>query len=365
MRLASLSSVLAAMLLTACTAGTTAVEAPSGLGAGDALAVVAASDDVEAALAAGAEAEGTVVLYASGELEVAEGWAAGFRAAHPGVEVEYVHLGRTSDLIARLQADAATGARTADVVYSVLSSLATVRDLLAVHHGTIVPDGFPASAVSEDAVAIRLDPYGVAWNRDLVPAGFDPRGWEDFLEPVHAGCTNTASETWVLSLLADAPDIDLDLWFPAFLANGGVMSESTGAQVRRLASGEIACSLTVGVGDTLAVIAEGAPLEVRTLDPTPMLTQGVAVLEGTASPHAAALLARWIAGPGGAAVVNPISGGISLGPGGPVAPGLEAWADPTDPIWSTTTLLDLDRVEELNATVLDLIRRHHTPFLAG
>lgn len=361
-------AVLSVTLLAACgSTGSTDESAPAAVPVltSEVLAVAAAADDVAVELAARAGDERPVLLYSTGDLDTVEALAEGFRAAHPDVGLEYVNLGGASDLIARLEAEAATGARTADVVYGPLSALAGVRSLLATHHGAIIPSGYPARAVDDRALVLIAKPVGVAWNTDLVPEGFDPRDWDDLLEPVHAGCTHTAATSWILALLEGSPGTDLDAWFTSFRANGGVMASSSGAQTRRLASGEIACSASVNLGDVIAAVADGAPLEYRALEPVPMVTHGLGVVDGTASPHGAALLARWIADRDGVETLTWKSDGIPLLEGAPVGRGLEAWADPTDPIWDGTPLLSLDRVVELNPTVLGLIQRHHTPFDVG
>lgn len=380
LRNAIVALALPALLLGACTSDRGSSDAPATdaapsepeapATAAEVLAAVAALDLPEderlAYLAERAADEGALVLYTSSEAELTEAWLDAFRAAFPDITVESVSLDNT-DIVERVLAEDRAGRPLADVVRTTSPGLAAMlaQDLLAPHSGVSVPDDHPAAYVDPYAVTHRIGPViiPVLATDDLETA---PSSWDDFLEPEHAGCVYSAAPSWVAALVAERGEDGAAEWFEGFLANGGVMADGNNAQVRRLLAGEIDCVVQANAHSVARLIEDdGAPLEMILPERTSATATAVAVHRDTARPHGAALLALWLAGPGGGQVIAdfgevPVSPRVTT-----IAERLRPWLDPDSAEARRTTVIDLERSVSLEEAAFRLLERYYTPNLVA
>jgi iron(III) transport system substrate-binding protein len=314
-----------------------------------------------------AQDEPTVTLYTSANRETTEAWVESFRRRFPGVGVEYVVLD-TEELTVRLAVEAAAGRRTADVVFTstpILGELVQRGETL-LHHGTIVPDGQFQDLVHPAVNIIRLETQVIAWTTSWLATADGPSTFDDLLRPEFAGCVHTGSPTWVSLLAQQRGEQELRAWFEGFLANGGVMAESTSRQLRRLGAGEIDC-LVLGRETALQrLVDDGASLVWSLPEPATTVSHGVAIVAGTRSPFAAALLALWLAQPEQVNAYLEEAGGLGL------HPGLADVVGSDEPLVDLDRLrrggylvLDLDTAGELAPVAFELLAEYYTPNLIG
>jgi ABC-type Fe3+ transport system substrate-binding protein len=311
--------------------------------------------------------EPALTVYSSDNREVPEALVESFRRRFPGVAVEYVALD-VDDLSVRLTVERAAGRRTADVVFTsapVLGELLQRGELLP-HHGVIVPNDQFLDLVHPSVNLTRVETQVIAWSTDWRAAEDGPQTLDDLLRPEFSGCVHTGSPTWVALLIQQRGEPALRDWFARFLDNGGVMAESTGRQLRRLGAGEIDC-LVLGRETALQGLAEdGARLAWALPEPATTLSHGIAIVEGTRSPFAAALFALWVAQPEQVMVHLENSGGLGLHPG---------LANDSSPGGSLVELerlrrggylvLDLDAAGDLAPLAFELLAEYYTPNLLG
>ncbi len=126
------------------------------------------------------------------------------------------------------------------------------------------------------------------YNRDLVPAGDEPRSVRDLLAPrfTRKACIANplfgTTSMHAAALFAVLGDEQAKAFFDGFLANGGVMLASNGEVRRRVANGEFAIGIT-DTDDANVARREGKPVGIAYPD-----TDGIGTL---IVPNAAVLIA--------------------------------------------------------------------------
>jgi ABC-type Fe3+ transport system substrate-binding protein len=374
-RRSSATLMTVVILVAACTKGG---DAPAGDGSPESslrptnLEQVAALDleepELLALLEELAQDEPVVTMYSSGQGEISDAIVLAFRKRFPDVSVQYVNLD-TSDLVQRLVTEARADRRIADVVFT---STAVIGELLkqgelTLHHGLIIPTAQARELVHPYVNVTRLEFQTFAWNVDRRPDLNGPASIDDLLRPEYAGCSMTDSPSWVSLLVQERGESSARGWFEGFLANGGVMAESTNRQTRRLVLGEIDCLFLARESEVRRLVEiDGARLQWQTPTPSTAVSHGVALASGSESPFAAALLAWWIAQPEQVAVHLRTSGGSGLHPGIALLSGLEDAVISTDRLVSGQVIsLDPDEASALSATAFELIADYFTANLLG
>ena len=151
--------------------------------------VIPAQAQGNAALVTAAKAEGRVVIYSVLSTGAAQPLIADFKAAYPGIEVDYDGDKGSNEMDARYRRESAAGEPTADLVWSSATDMQM----------QLVNDGFAATYRSPEAAALprwanfRSQAYGttqepvvIVYNKQLVAAADVPRD--------HAGLTRALTD---------------------------------------------------------------------------------------------------------------------------------------------------------------------------
>jgi iron(III) transport system substrate-binding protein len=200
---------------------------------------------------AGATKEGKVVVYSSTDAASAEPLLKGFRAAFPGVEVEYNDL-NTSEIYNRFIGETAANAGTGDVLWSSAMDLQMklVGDGYALGYKSPEAGKLPGWAVFKDlAYGTTLEPVVIAYNKRLLPADKVPKTHADLVRLIDANKQEFAGKVTTydpeksgLGFLFVTQDAKLDpsFWDLAKALGGGTgrFYTSSGAMMEKISSGE-------------------------------------------------------------------------------------------------------------------------------
>jgi iron(III) transport system substrate-binding protein len=132
---------------------------------------VPAQPQAEAETLAAARHEGTVVVYATTDAEVARPLIRDFEALYPGIKVDYREI-ESLQLHQQFLRETAQGAPSADVLWSSAMDLQVklVNDGHALHYRSSEINAVPAWSVwREEAYGTTFEPVGVAYNKRLLP----------------------------------------------------------------------------------------------------------------------------------------------------------------------------------------------------
>lgn len=147
---------------------------------GPAMAQARLSGEIGSQQAGAPLAESTVVVHTTTDEAEAADLLAGFKLLHPGISVRYVDL-NSMELYERFLSEAASGAGTADIVWSSAMDLQVklVNDGYAQSYVSPEAAGLPAWAVwRNEAYAVTAEPVAFVYNRRLLPEARVPRTHE-------------------------------------------------------------------------------------------------------------------------------------------------------------------------------------------
>jgi iron(III) transport system substrate-binding protein len=251
------------------------------------------------------EAEGgELALYTSMSPSVHEEVIEAFEDLY-GIDVALFRAG-SEVVLQRVTEEAKAGFHGADVVESSGPELVLLdrEGLLSEYQSPAaagLSEGTPVGAVNGD----RFNTYVVSWNTDLVPAGEEPRSWEELADPRWKGKVaievedidwyKTLWEYWV-ETEGRSPE-EVDRLFEAIAANAVVVNGHT-VMGELVAAGEF----DVGVNYRHIVAnlaAEGAPVAWEPpVEPVFRRPNALGVVQGAPHPAAALLFVDWLLGPG-------------------------------------------------------------------
>jgi iron(III) transport system substrate-binding protein len=267
--------------------------------------------DREQLLYAGAKAEGKVVWYTSLAGGSYKALVNAFEAKYPGVKVEAFRASG-SDLTVKLEEEAKARRNIADAIETTEGNLMFMRD------GKLLrPYDSPQLKAYPDDAKERADKGLVYWalaresyigfmyNKNLVPKGFAPKGFEALLTPelkgrmgISVGETSgkiigamirTKGEEFVKRLKGQ--EIKLYSIDPPALVNV-------------IAAGEIVGSPAIFQTHTLLAASKGAPLEWVPMEIVPTNVGSAAVAANPPHPHGALLMVDFLLSPEGQAVLE-------------------------------------------------------------
>ncbi|MBT9370954.1 ABC transporter substrate-binding protein [Rhizobium sp. CSW-27] len=233
-----------------------------------------------------------LVIYTSQPNEDAQATVDGFKAANPGLEVEWVRDG-TTKIMAKLMAEIEAGNPVADVLLIAdtvtLERLKQDKRLLA--YKSPEAKAYDASLFDADGFyySTKLITTGIMYNTQ---ASMKPTSWKDLAKPEAKGLvtmpsplTSGAALIHAQTLTAD-PALGWD-YYRALKDNGATASGGNGAVLKSVASGEKAYGVVV---DYMPIRekAKGAPVEfVFPAEGVSAVTEPVAIMAGTKHQDAA------------------------------------------------------------------------------
>ncbi len=243
-------------------------------------------------LAVGAAQAADLVLYTSQPNEDAQATVDGFKAANPGVDVQWVRDG-TPQIMAKLNAEIAAGNPAADVL--LIADTVTLERMKQA--GQLMAYKSPEAA-NFDATLYDADRYyystklittGIMYNTQ---ASMKPQSWKDLAKPEAKGLVTMpsplASGAALIhaQTLASVPGLGWD-FYRLLKANGAIAAGGNGAVLKSVASGEKAYGVVV---DYMPIRekAKGAPIEfVFPEEGVSAVTEPAAILASTKHVEAA------------------------------------------------------------------------------
>ena len=267
--------------------------------------------DREQLLYAGAKSEGKVVWYTSLAGGSYKALASGFEKKYPGVNVEAFRASG-SDLTVKLEEETRARRNIADTIETTEGNLMFMRDgqLLRPYnslHLTKYPDDAkePAQKGLYYWALARESYIGFMYNKNLVPKGFAPKGFDALLTPelkgkmgISIGETSgkiigamirTKSEEFVKRLKGQ----EIKLY-----------SIDAPALVHVIASGEIVASPAIFQTHTLLAASKGAPVQWVPMEIVPTNVGSAAIALNPPHPHGALLMADFLLSPDGQGILE-------------------------------------------------------------
>lgn len=243
-------------------------------------------------LAVGAAQAADLVLYTSQPNEDAQATVDGFKAANPGVDVQWVRDG-TPQIMAKLNAEIAAGNPAADVLLIAdtvtLERMKQAGQLMA--YKSPEATNFDATLYDADGYyySTKLITTGIMYNTQ---ASMKPQSWKDLAKPEAKGLVTMpsplASGAALIhaQTLASVPGLGWD-FYRRLKANGAIAAGGNGAVLKSVASGEKAYGVVV---DYMPIRekAKGAPIEfVFPEEGVSAVTEPAAILASTKHVEAA------------------------------------------------------------------------------
>src|SRR5688572_26146038 len=266
--------------------------------------------DREQVLYAGAKNEGKITWYTSLAGDSYKGMVKSFESKYPGVKIEAYRVSG-SDMTTRLYEESKAKKHIADTIETTEGNLMFMRDafLLRPYHSPHF-SSFPEEAKEKGERglyfwAIARESYiGFAYNKNLLSKGAVPKNFEGLLHPelkgrmgvslsdpiykVIGAMLKTKGQEFVKKLKVQ--EIALHTIIPPALLD-------------LIASGEVLASPGIFRNHVLVAIERGAPVEWLPLDLVPTNVGGAAIAAQPPHPHAALLLADYLLGAEGQALL--------------------------------------------------------------
>jgi ABC-type Fe3+ transport system substrate-binding protein len=255
-------------------------------------------------LADGAKQEGELVLYCSMIVNQAlRPIADAFSQKYPFIKLTYWRAD-SGETFAKVSAEERAGNVVADVVEGTGVGEPIVAAGFAEPFSSPATADYPAQYRDPRHMwaATRLSYYGLAYNTHLVPAGTQPKSYDDLLDPKWKGKMawrigpSGGTEIFISSVRA-AWGEDKGMDYLRKLKSQSLINFGSGSArtlVDRVIAGEYPIALDIFAHHPLISRAKGAPVDAQLLDPVPV-TAGIAVIpKGVRHPYAAMLFIDFI-----------------------------------------------------------------------
>ena len=267
--------------------------------------------DREQVLYAGAKSEGNVTWYTSLAGASYKAMVKAFEDKYPGVKVEAYRVAG-ADIVVRMTEEAKAKRYIADTVETTEGNLLFMRDafLLRPYHSPYFAS-YPEDAKEKGERglyfwAIARESYiGFAYNTKLLPKNAVPKNYEGLLHPAlknRMGVSLTDPSYKVIGAMIKTKGQE----FVKKLKVQGIAMHGIipPALLDLIASGEVLASPAIFRNHTLNAIAKGAPVDWVAMDIVPTNVGGAAIAAQPPHPHAALLLADYLLGPEGQALLE-------------------------------------------------------------
>jgi iron(III) transport system substrate-binding protein len=305
------AALLSALALTGCSSSSTTGGASTKPSASGYEKVFAAVKGLHgrartAKLLALAMAEGeAVTVYTSANSDVAEGLAGAFQDAY-GLDVA-LYRANTEAVAERITEEARANFHGDDVAELDGVALFNLnRESLLVDY---TPDGVSQLVPGADRAGWTVTEFRkfvVSWNTNRVPAGEQPRSWEDLADPKWKGKLamefgdfewyGTLRDYWINE--GGKSEAEADRLFEQMGRNAVVLTGHT-LMTELLAAGEFDVAATTFSTTVDELRKKGAPIaRLPAVEPVIVRTNGVALVRGARHPAAALLYLEWLIGPG-------------------------------------------------------------------
>lgn len=137
---------------------------------------------------------------------------------------------------------------------------------------------------------------GNAWNKNLVPAGQEPRTWDACTDPKWKGKVLYDPRSKLDALWWDTKTRDMHMnWLRALVANNVVLSRGQTENLEKMAAGEFPIFCGVNFHSSMRIIDQGAPIEFDFPDPFPLeFGTQIHVVKWSETPATSQLFTLWL-----------------------------------------------------------------------
>ena len=267
--------------------------------------------DREQLLYSGAKSEGKLTWYTSLAGESYKGMVKAFETKYPGVKVEAYRVSG-SDMTARMYEESKAKKYIADAVETTEGNLMFMRDAFLLrpyfspHFASYPEDAKENGERGLYFWAIARESYiGFAYNTKLLPKSAVPKNYEGLLHPElkgRMGVSVSDPSYKVIGAIISTRGLELVKKLKA--QEIALHTIIPPALLDLIASGEVLASPAIFRNHTLNAIAKGAPVDWVPMDIVPTNVGGAAIAVQPPHPHAALLLADYLLGPEGQAVLE-------------------------------------------------------------
>jgi iron(III) transport system substrate-binding protein len=265
----------------------------------------------------GARKEGELVFYTSLSLTDYPKIMPLFEKSYPFIKTN-TYRGTPSNVFTRVDTEARAGRYAADVVGSApvemwhlkerkLSAAYISPEQSALPPGSRDPEGYWQG--------FEVTPLVLAFNTRQIPAGEAPRTYEDLLSPKWKGKMSLGTEeyTW-FNILMESMGNKKGLDYMQALAKQNLQmpGSSSVMRVQLMLAGESAIAIAARGRRVTEYKQQGAPIDLRILEPYGAEPNFVALLQRSPHPHAALLFTDWMLSEEGQTRLADVTGRISL-----------------------------------------------------
>jgi iron(III) transport system substrate-binding protein len=281
--------------------------------------VTYAGKDREQVLYAGAKNEGKITWYTSLAGESYKGMVKSFEAKYPGVKIEAYRVSG-SDMTTRLYEESKAKKYIADAVETTEGNLMFMRDafLLRPYHSPYFAS-YPEDAKEKGERGLyfwgiaRESYIGFAYNKKLLSKNAIPKNYDGLLHPELKGRMGVSiSDPSYKVIGAMIKTRGVEFVKKLKVQEIALHSIIPPALLDLIASGEVLASPAIFRNHTLNAIAKGAPVEWVPMDIVPTNVGGAAIAVQPPHPHGALLLADYLLGPEGQAILEKFEYGSAV-----------------------------------------------------
>lgn len=267
--------------------------------------------DREQVLYAGAKGEGKVTWYTSLAGESYKGMVKAFEGKYPGVKLEAYRVSG-SDMTVRMMEESKAKKYIVDAVETTEGNLMLMRDVFLIRpyhspHFASYPED--AKAKGERGLyfwGVARESYiGFAYNKKLLSKNAIPKNYEGLLHPElkgRMGVSISDPAYKVIGAIIKTRGIELVKKLKA--QEISLHTIIPPALLDLIAAGELLASPVIFRNHTLNAIAKGSPVDWVPMDIVPTNVGGAAISVQPPHPNAALLLADYLLGPEGQAVLE-------------------------------------------------------------
>jgi iron(III) transport system substrate-binding protein len=267
--------------------------------------------DREQVLYAGAKAEGKITWYTSLAGESYKGLVKSFESKYPGVKIEAYRVSG-SDMTTRLYEESKAKKYIADTIETTEGNLMFMREAFLLrpyyspHFASYPEDAKEKGERGLYFWGIARESYiGFAYNKKLLSKNAIPKNYEGLLHPELKGRmgVSISDPTYkVVGAMIRTRGVE----FVKKLKTQEIALHSIipPALLDLIASGEVLASPAIFRNHTLNAIGKGAPVEWLPMDIVPTNVGGAAIAAQPPHPHGALLLADYLLGAEGQAILE-------------------------------------------------------------
>jgi len=260
--------------------------------------------DREQLLYAGAKSEGTVTWYTSLAGDSYKALARAFETKYPGLRVESYRAGG-SELVVRMSEETRARRPTFDALETTYDFMMVSRaDNLTRPYNSPVLAGYPTEAkekADKDLTAwtiFRESYMGFGYNKDQIPAGAVPKGFDGLLHPQLKGKMGTTLNESSARMIGAMLKIKDETFVKKLRVQEiRTYTVSSAALVDLMASGELGASFHIYRNHATVSAQRGSSVGWVPMELVPTNSGCVGLAAQPPHPHAAALFVDFLLGP--------------------------------------------------------------------